>query len=301
MKKTILAAAVAALSFSACEQAPSPPPVARVVVRPPTALAKPLDAGQLTAIEKPADTLALQHDQKNVDHLARAQSLELDGDLTGALTEARKALFDFPADEDTLKVITRVAPKLRQHAIAAKAFGQLAELSPDDAVPLVRQARSLISAGDFTQSMMVGRAAVKLDPNNPEAWHALGRAQLSSGDLPSAIIAFEKTVEIAPTHGYALNNLGLAYLRANENAAARQVLERAVAVLPNVAYVHNNLGVALERTGEVDLAKAAYQAATDLSPKYVKARVNADRVAKVQLPPMEEDQLPTDAQGLPEQ
>jgi predicted RNA polymerase sigma factor len=75
-----------------------------------------------------------------------------------------------------------------------------------------------------------------------------------------------------------------------------EVLERAAELLPHVAYVHNNLGVALERVGRGDEAKTAYQRAMDLSPKYVKARLNAARVAKVIVPetPVEEPDAPTD-------
>jgi tetratricopeptide (TPR) repeat protein len=81
-----------------------------------------------------------------------------------------------------------------------------------------------------------------------------------------------------------MNNLGFAYLRANENAKAVEVLTPASEKLTTVAYVHNNLGVALERMGRKDEAKAAYLHAMDLSPKYVKARVNADRVARSEVP-----------------
>jgi hypothetical protein len=42
--------------------------------------------------------------------------------------------------------------------------------------------------------------------------------------------------------------------------------------------------VALERVGRHDEAKQAYLTATTLSPKYVKARVNATRVAKAPQP-----------------
>jgi predicted Zn-dependent protease len=45
--------------------------------------------------------------------------------------------------------------------------------------------------------------------------------------------------------------------------------------------VHNNLGVALERVGQIEEAKAAYAEASFLSPKYVKAQLNASRIAKL--------------------
>jgi Flp pilus assembly protein TadD len=48
-----------------------------------------------------------------------------------------------------------------------------------------------------------------------------------------------------------------------------------------VAYVHNNLGVAYERLGRTEEAQAAYATATQLSPRYVKARVNSNRMGKV--------------------
>ena len=100
------------------------------------------------------------------------------------------------------------------------------------------------------------------------------------GDLQGAITSFKTVIALQPDHGYAMNNLGLAYLRANLNEQAVEVLEEAVEQLPNVSYVQNNLGVAYERIGRADDAKHAYQQAMDLSPKYVKARVNAARVAK---------------------
>jgi hypothetical protein len=71
------------------------------------------------------------------------------------------------------------------------------------------------------------------------------------------------------------------------------------AALPSIAYVQNNLGVAYERLGHVEEAKAVYSRATALSPRYVKAKINSDRVARVQLP-AEEDPLPEDVNAVPE-
>lgn len=301
MKTKILSALVAALAFASCDEPKTvtirPLPKAPVAVIKQEA-AKP-DAGRLTqAVPEPElkkDTLVIEHDQPKVDHLDRANELKQTGDFAGALTEARRALYGNETDLDTLTFIARIAPRTGQHALAAEAFGRIAKERPDDAVPLISQTRALISAKDFKAATFTGREAVKLDAQNVEGWHALGRAHLSAGDLPSAIVAFEKAVELDPKHGYALNNLGLAYLRANENAAAAQVLERAAAELPQVAYVQNNLGVAYERLGHVEEAKAAYSQATLLSPKYVKAHVNSARVAKVQLSPEDVEETPVEA------
>lgn len=311
MKKKILTALCTALAFAACDDAQ---PVARnKPLSPPTPLAqvasKPKpgpDAGQLTRAEPqpelPRDTLAVEHDQPKVDHLSRAEDLKGLGDFAGALTEARRALFTDGTDEDALKLIARIAPRTGNPVMAADALGRIAEQHPDDAVPHVAHARALITTHDYAGAVTAAREAVKIDDQNVEAWHALGRAHLSAKDLQSAIVAFEKAVELDPKHGYALNNLGLAYLRANENAAAAQVLERAAEALPNVAYVQNNLGVAYERLGHVDAAKEVYSRATLLSPKYVKAKVNSARVAKVQLTPEDVEGLetPEDVNPLPE-
>jgi tetratricopeptide (TPR) repeat protein len=299
---------LAALAFAACDENVAPKPVAKIPKTVPIVVSMPklVDAGQLTQAEPTSDltkdTLALEHDQPRVDHLERARQLKNEGDYGASLTEARRALYGDSDNEEVLDFVARMAARTGQHAMSAEAYGRIANLKPDDAVPLIAQTRALISAKDFNAAMVTGRDAVKRDHQNVEAWQALGRAHLSAGDLDSAIVAFEKAVEIAPNHGYALNNLGLAYLRANENDAAIQVLERAVTQLPNTAYVHNNLGVAYERDGRKIEAKEEYSKAISLSPKYVKARVNSDRVAKFSPEVMgEEGEVPPDeARAVPE-
>jgi Flp pilus assembly protein TadD len=304
MKNKLLFAALALIGCT--EPAKKIEPVA-LKPTPPPAVALVPDAGRLTRAEpeperEPADVLALENDQPRVDHLARAKQLKSDGDFAGALTEARRALYGDLENDEVLAFIARIAPRTGKHDLAAEAYGRIADLHPDDAMPVISQTRELISAKKFREATLSGREAVLRDPQNVEGWHALGRAHLSADDLPSAIVAFEKAVELEPNHGYALNNLGLAYLRANENPSAAQVLERAVAQLPNVAYVQNNLGVAYERLGRFDDAKAAYERATALSPKYVKARINAERVAKVKITPdmIDVDPTPDDAIAVPE-
>lgn len=287
--KKIVVAALAALSLYSCTEEPNPPkpvtPSKVVVVKTEPVMVR--DAGApLTVVtppkeEIPADPLVLAHDDKNVDHLGRAKSLSGDGDVKGALIEARRALFSNPADVETLTVVARLSRRAGHPEFSAEAWGRIATIQDTDATPLIQQARALVALKDYSGAVMAGREAIARDPGNAEAFQVTGIAQLAMNELSGAIASFEKAVEIEPNHGWAQNNLGFAALRANQNDKAVKALEKAAELLPNVAYVHNNLGVALERTGRKEEAKTAYQQAMDLSPKYVKARINVARMAKV--------------------
>lgn len=304
--KKILAAAFAVLSITACTESPtapvipskvSPAPMARVVeVR---------DAGAPIAVapvkEIVVDPLVVAHDSKDIDHLGRAKSLASEGDVKGGLLEARRALFSTPSDVETLTTVAKLARRAGQNEMSAEAWGRIAELTPDDATPLIQQARALIQLKDFAGAVIAGREAIARDSGNAEAFQVTGIGQLSMNELAGAISSFEKAVELAPNHGWAHNNLGFACLRANQNEMAAAALEKAAELLPNVAYVHNNLGVALERVGRKDEAKAAYQQAMDLSPKYVKARINAARVAKAPMEQPVEDTMSDLPHPMPEQ
>ncbi len=286
MKKQILSACVAALSLVACrEPKPVEVTVAPILEQPmpePSALG---DAGrvELTLAPERIDSLGIPHEDQGVDHLGQARTLQSEGDLGGALVEARKAVFDAPSDEDALELVGALGQRVGNKEASQDAYGRLAALRTDDALPLIRQGRVLLSMGDFEGASRVGIEAISRDPESPEGYQLVGRAQLSSGDLTGAIESFLTAVEKDPAHGFALNNLGFAYLRANENEKAVEVLEQAAELLPHIAYVHNNLGVALERVGRIEEAKLAYGTATSLSPKYVKARINSDRMAKASL------------------
>lgn len=282
-------AALAALSITACTE--TTPPSKPVSVIPSKVEPKPLarvvdvrDAGApltVAPVEAPVvDPLVLAHDSNSVDHLGRAKELASEGDVKGALIEARRALFSTPSDVETLMTVAKLSRRAGQPQFAADAWGRIAALTPDDATPVIQQARARMQLKDFVGAVTSGREAIARDGGNAEAFQVTGIAQLAQNDLSGAIASFEKAVELEPNHGWALNNLGFACLRANKNERAAAVLERASEQLPHVAYVQNNLGIALERVGRGDEAKAAYQHAMDLSPKYVKARINAARVAR---------------------
>ncbi|NOK23961.1 tetratricopeptide repeat protein, partial [Corallococcus carmarthensis] len=230
----------------------------------------------------PGDALALPHTHaRRVDHVARALGLRDLGDLSGAVTELRRALHDDPGATDALAQLARTARLAGDTKLAIDAYARLGQAESREAGALVQQARLLVAEGRFAEAVPVGEEALLRDPEDPEVYQVLGRAHLGANELASAILRFQQAVHLDPEHGHALNNLGFAYLRANDNARAVEVLTQAAGLLPHVAYVQNNLGVACERLGRLEEARAAYAAATRLSPRYVQARVNAERVGRV--------------------
>jgi tetratricopeptide (TPR) repeat protein len=247
---------------------------------------------ELVASERPKlrDSLALEHQSSEpVNHLKRARELNQLGELEGALTEARRALSHDPRDAEALELIAKWAERLGQKGMAADALHRFAALYPEDAMPLVREARLLLSLGELESAAKVGRQAIERDPDNPGGYQITGRAFLAQGQLGAAIHSFKQVLEIEPDHGYALNNLGYAYLLSGQNEEALEVLMDAAELLPDLAYVQNNLGVALERLGRLNEARTAFAKAADRSPRYLKAHLNLQRLEKLASGELTED------------
>ena len=163
---------------------------------------------------------SIANDSPGVDHLGRARQLSSEGDVKGALLEARRALFTTPSDVETLSTVAKLSRRAGQPELAAEAWGRVAALTTDDALPLIQQARALIQLKDYAGAVMAGRDAIARDSGNVEAFQVTGIAQLAMNELGGAIASFEKAVELEPNHGWALNNLGFACLRANQNERA---------------------------------------------------------------------------------
>ena len=313
MRNTILSACLAALALAACDGATRRTPGAHALT---VSLPASPPAPALTSITgerphegpahdcsedvlpdvldevpaedllpaEPADTLALAHEAHlgPVDHLARARALRAEGDIAGALTEARRAVHDAAEDADaTEKALDALIPLARQlgeKRLAADAHGVLAHLFPDGAEPLVQRARLLLELGDTDGAFQAAEAAVDVDPEYPEVYQVLGRAHLAVGELDQAIVRFQQAVHLDPYHGYALNNLGLAWLRSGQDTRAAEALAQAAYLLPHAGFVHNNLGLAYERLGRYPEALMAFETATRLSPDNTRARLNLARL-----------------------
>ncbi len=313
MHKPLLAASLLAAAVFGCDDkgkstSPPPKPVAAAPARASSAPAPAVAAAPSsesatdggTQEAPPVDLVALAHPPDTANHLERARALKTGGDFHGALAEARRAVHDAPRDDEALDLAAKLARQLGQTGIAEDALSRVAAIRSDDAVPAIALARVVLSTGDAERAVKIGQQAIARDPENPEAYQITGRAMLSADQFQGAMVMFGKAIELKPDHGHALNNLGFTYLRANMNEEAVDALTRAAELLPNVAYVHNNLGVALERVGRTDEAISEYMVSTSLSPRYVKAMLNSERMKKTASLSASESGTATDAMVGPE-
>jgi pentatricopeptide repeat protein len=134
------------------------------------------------------------------------------------------------------------------------------------------------AAGIFEQ-------AVKLDPENANAWNGLGWSRFNSGDSAPAVEAFEKAVELEPSHPAALNGLGQIYLSWGEFANAEKYLAKAAKNAPAAEF---GLARLYLLTGKYDRAQTSIRKALRQQP--------GDATLKAMLAAARDKQLPEELQ-----
>ncbi len=78
--------------------------------------------------------------------------------------------------------------------------------------------------------------AVKLAPDDANAWNGLGWASFNSGKAKEGEKAFQKAVELQPNHPAALNGLGHIYLSQGKFEEAESYLLKAAPQAPAAWY-----------------------------------------------------------------
>ena len=101
-----------------------------------------------------------------------------------------------------------------------------------DAAELSRQGWELWRNGRMNEALAKFHAAVKLTPDDANAWNGLGWASFNSGKLSEAEKAFKKVVALSPDHPAGLNGLGQLYLLQRKYELAEKYLVQAAPQAP---------------------------------------------------------------------
>jgi serine/threonine protein kinase/tetratricopeptide (TPR) repeat protein len=100
----------------------------------------------------------------------------------------------------------------------------------------------LLTLGRVDEAIAAIQEAIKLEPENGQAYQGLARAYwVGKGDFAQAIPAFERSIELNPEAGYSYLQLGLLYSWEGRYAEAERILKRSVELQEQ--YISGNAGL----------------------------------------------------------
>jgi serine/threonine protein kinase/tetratricopeptide (TPR) repeat protein len=137
-------------------------------------------------------------------------------------------------------------------------------INPDLADAHVGLGASLVTLGQVDDGIAAIREAIRLEPENGQAYQGLARAYwVGKGDLAAAIPMFERSIELNPEAGYSMLQLGLLLSWEGRYADAERILKRAVELQDQ--FISGNAGLqvvgANARLGYVYYLQGRYEEA----------------------------------------
>jgi tetratricopeptide (TPR) repeat protein len=145
---------------------------------------------------------------------------------------------------------------------------------------LLTAGREWQQAGNLSRAEGAFRELVSVEPENTEAWQALGSVCRAQGKRGDAVDAFQRAVTHDPQSVQAHNSLGIALLEAGNIEGAAACFERVLELNPGLAAVYNNLGNVYLAQGRKDDALRQYEHAVRLQPEFAEAHGNLGNVLR---------------------
>jgi tetratricopeptide (TPR) repeat protein len=131
-------------------------------------------------------------------------------------------------------------------------------LFPNDPAPLRYMADVIFAGGDDEKAVELYQRVVKLVPEAPNTYMAMGKAQLNLKKYPSAIASFQKALVHSPDLADAHFSLAIAYGETGKLKEALNHLEIYVRKVPGDAAALNNLALLYEQSGEISKARLTW-------------------------------------------
>jgi Flp pilus assembly protein TadD len=131
----------------------------------------------------------------------------------------------------------------------------------------------LRDSGATAGSEAEARRLVERDPQDAQAWMALGVAQRALGRLEDAESSYRRALGVRPDYAAAHHNLGALLGQLKQVEASLAQLDRAAALGVSGWELHFNRGRALMEMGRFDEADAALASAVGVAPDNVESQV----------------------------
>ncbi|KAG0194297.1 hypothetical protein DFQ28_000543 [Apophysomyces sp. BC1034] len=154
----------------------------------------------------------------------------------------------------------------KRYTEAQARLAQAAKTFPDDPDLIYDYAMAAEHNGQYDVMEKQLRELIKLQPENPQAYNALGYSLADRNQrLDEASELIEKALSLAPDDAFIMDSAGWLKYRLGDKLDAAKVLRRAYDLLPN-AEIGAHLGEVLWENGERDQARAAWRNARKLEP-----------------------------------
>lgn len=143
--------------------------------------------------------------------------------------------------------------------------------------PTVARVAELLRAGDAGRAEWAGRAVLKREPRNADAWRLHAMAALEAGRLARARTRLERAIALRPESSVFHSNLGAVLERLGDLEGSYRAHGRALALDREPADNWFNHGLVLLRLGRPAEAAASLEAARDRAPGDPEVRLNLGR------------------------
>jgi len=137
---------------------------------------------------------------------------------------------------------------------------------PGDPAPLRYLADVVFAGGDNEKAVELYQEVVRLVPNAPNTYLAMGKAHLNLKQYPEAIASFQKALEQSPDLFEAHFSMAVAYGETGKFDEAVTQLEAYLRKTPGDASALNNLALLYEQTGDVTKARLNWLKLKDVAP-----------------------------------
>jgi len=219
------------------------------------------------AAQKWLDKVSPDSQQFVPAQITRAQLL----DKQGKIDEARKLLAGIQTDDphDAALIARTDAAMLFDAKRYPEAEARLAKAVadyPDDADLTYDYAMAAEKTGHFDVMETELRKLIKAQPDNPEAYNALGYSLADRNEhLQEAEKLVDKAAALAPDDAFIMDSVGWVKYRLGDTGDAIKLLRKAYSLQPN-AEIGAHLGEVLWVSGDQAGARAAWRDALKLEP-----------------------------------
>ncbi|MGN6317488.1 tetratricopeptide repeat protein [Trinickia sp.] len=189
----------------------------------------------------------------------------------GKVDDARKILADLqPADPREQALIARTDSAIlfdaKRYREAEARLQEANDAFPNDPEIQYDYAMAAEKNGHYDLMESVLRKLIKEQPDNPQAYNALGYSLADRNQrLDEADKLIEKASALAPNDAFIMDSLGWVKYRRGNTADATKLLQRAYDIQPN-AEIGAHLGEVLWKSGEQTQALDAWRRARKLEP-----------------------------------